>query len=149
MANATFDEKVDDLISKHVAVPKLTIGGDKPYHSLLPGRDPNDPMDRFVFGNLQKVGFGPMLPEGYQGREMLLPRVSGPQSPEGGRPYRGQGSQYHEGMDDMGFTDEARAIQFRQPGFGQRLGVELRNNLPESPFPDAELSGRTPGISKG
>ena len=46
MANATFDEKVDDLISKHVAMPKLTIGGDKPYHSLLPGRDPNDPMDR-------------------------------------------------------------------------------------------------------
>ena len=31
----------------------------------------------------------------------------------------------------MGFTDEARAIQFRQPGFGQRVGMELRNNLPE------------------
>ena len=131
MANATFDEKVDDLISKHVAMPKLTIGGDKPYHSLLPGRDPNDPMDRFVFGNLQKVGFGPLLPGGYQGRvnaPAASPRTA---IPGMGEAIPGARSQYHEGMDDMGFTDEARAIRFRQPGFGQRLGTELRNNLPE------------------
>ena len=131
MANVTFDEKVDDLISKHVGGPKLKIGPDVSPYALVPRRDPNDPMDRFVFGNLQKVGFGPMLPEGYQGR-VNAPAAS-PRTPIPGRgeAIPGARSQYHEGMDDMGFTDEARAIQFRQPGFGQRVGMELRNNLPE------------------
>jgi len=131
MANTSFDEKVDDLISKHVGGPKLKIGPDVSPYALVPRRDPNDPMDRFVFGNLQKVGFGPMLPEGYQGR-VNAPAAS-PRSPIPGRgeAIPGARSQYHEGMDDMGFTDEARAIQFRQPGFGQRVGMELRNNLPE------------------
>jgi len=131
MANVTFDEKVDDLISKHVGGPKLKIGPDVSPYALVPRRDPNDPMDRFVFGNLQKVGFGPMLPEGYQGRVNATAATSRTPILGRGEAIPGARSQYHEGMDDMGFTDEARAIQFRQPGFGQRVGMELRNNLPE------------------
>ena len=89
------------------------------------------PMDRFAFGNLQKVGFGPMLPEGYQAGK-LRREFRPPAIPGRGEAIPGARDQYLRGHgDDMGFTDEARAIQFRQPGFGQRLGAELRNNLPE------------------
>ena len=127
MANATFDEKIDDLISRS-AGPRLKIGPDISPYALVPKRDPNDSLDRFVLGNLQKVGFGPMLPEQYQGKP--APSFRPPPAARG-EAIPGSRDQFHEGMGDMGFTDEARAIQFRQPGFGQRLGAELRNNLPE------------------
>ena len=55
MANATFDEKIDDLISKHVGGPKLRIGPDKPYYALLPGRNPNDPLDQTMRGAGQAI----------------------------------------------------------------------------------------------
>ena len=124
--HATFDEKIDDLISRS-AGPRLKIGPDVSPYALVPKRDPNDALDRFVFGNLQKVGFGPMLPEGYQGKP--APSFRPPPAARG-EAIPGARDQFYEGMGDMGFTDEARAIQFRQPGFGQRLGAELRNNLP-------------------
>lgn len=55
MANATFDEKVEDLISKHVPGPRLSIGPDKPYYALLPGRNPNDPLDQAMRGAGQAI----------------------------------------------------------------------------------------------
>jgi hypothetical protein len=51
----TFDEKVDDLVSRHVGGPKLKIGPDKPYYALVPGRDPNDSLDQAMRGAGQAI----------------------------------------------------------------------------------------------
>jgi len=54
MASA-FDEKVDDLISRHVGGPRLSIGPNKPYYALVPGRDPNDSLDQALRGAGQAI----------------------------------------------------------------------------------------------